>query len=90
MDYSRLRLADLTPHDTVIARCRCGHIAEFVDLALQRKHGVREETLLVDLPRRLRCSQCGARDDFRISLFDERQRGSLSADERIVLQGKGR
>jgi hypothetical protein len=89
MDYSSLRLADLPDHDTVIVSCRqCGHLTEFVERALERLYKVPPETLLVDLPKRLRCKRCGARDGFRVTLFDERERYKLGASERIVVRGR--
>jgi hypothetical protein len=63
---------------------------EFRDRALERKHGVPPGRTLAELAAKLRCSQCGERRGFRISLFDEKGRGKLGHSSRVVIGGRSR
>jgi hypothetical protein len=90
MDVKTLRLADLQDHDTIVAVCQCSHMVEFRDHRLTRELGLPGDLLLVDLPGRLRCKQCGAKERVRITIFDERTRYTLNPSERIVVAGWGR
>ena len=88
-DPRTLRLIDLSPHDTVVVRCECGRIVEYLPGVLPRLHRVPSTTLVHDLQYRFRCSRCGRRSGFGISLRDERDRGDNSKAqlERIIVPG---
>ena len=83
-DRSRLTVGELAPHDTVIVRCQCGRIVEFLPGVLARRHRVKASAVISEL--RFRCTRCGRRSGFAISLRDERHRGdnSLNHVEHIV------
>jgi hypothetical protein len=81
-----LRLLDLSRYDTVVVQCECGRSVEYLPGVLQRVHRIPSTTLIWDLQYRLRCSHCGRRDGFGISLRDERDRGdNTKADRRCVI-----
>jgi hypothetical protein len=87
MSNHDLRLADLSPHDTLVVRCQCGRILECLPGVLARLHRVSRAALIRDL--RFRCEHCGRRSGFAISLRDERDRGDTSkgASERVIVAG---
>jgi hypothetical protein len=41
-DARKLRLGDLSPFDTVVVRCECGRIVEYLPGVLARLHRVSE------------------------------------------------
>jgi hypothetical protein len=86
-DPRTLRLIDLAPHDTIVIRCECGRIVEYLSGVLPRLHKVPSTTLVYDLQYRFRCSRCGRHSGFRISLRDERDRGDNSKNgvERVIV-----
>ena len=88
-DRSRLTVGELAPHDTVIVRCQCGRIVEFLPGVLTRRHRVKPSAVISEL--RFRCTHCGRRSGFAISLRDERHRGdnALNHIERVVTKRKG-
>jgi hypothetical protein len=80
-----LRLIDMAPHDTIVMRCQCGRVVEYLYGYLQRHYRVPSSTLIFDMQFRFRCRQCNGRRRFQISLVDERQRGMPGAGERIIV-----
>ena len=90
-DTRTLRLLDLSPHDTIVVECVCGRIVEYLYGVLPRLHRVPSTTLIWDLQFRLRCSQCGRRDGFGVSIRDERERGdSANARKGVIVPCAGR
>jgi hypothetical protein len=86
-DPSTLRLIDLEPHDTIVVRCECGRIVEFLPGRLPRQHQISSATLVYDLQYRFKCRRCGRRSGFKISLRDEQDRGHSvkSKIERVIV-----
>jgi hypothetical protein len=85
-DPRTLRLLDLSRYDTVVVQCGCGRSVEYLPSVLPRGHRVPSTTLVWDPQYRSRCSHCGRRDGFGISLRDERGRGdNTKADRRRVI-----
>ena len=84
-DRSRLTVGELAPHDTVIVRCQCGRIVEFLPGVLARLHRVKASAVISEL--RFRCTHCGRRSGLAISLRDERHRGdnALNHIERVIV-----
>jgi hypothetical protein len=48
-DRSRLKLGELAPNDTVIVRCQCGWIVEFLPGVLARLHRVKASAVISEL-----------------------------------------
>jgi hypothetical protein len=87
-DMRNLRLYDLVETDTIRVYCRCGRIAEFPHGWFQRKRRIPSHTLVMDLQYRLRCGNCRAVRGFKITLFDERERGDKDPkNERVIVEG---
>jgi hypothetical protein len=84
MDAKDIRLVDIKPGETIIARCHCGHCAEFPYGHLQRHHKLPSSTLIFDLQFKMRCKACKSAGPFRIALLDERFRGNPGSERIIV------
>jgi len=84
-DQSGLRFGELAPHDTLIVRCQCGRIVEFLAGVLARLHRVKASAVISEL--RFHCTHCGRRSGLAISLRDERHRGdnALNHVEREIV-----
>jgi hypothetical protein len=84
-----LRLLDLEPHDTIVVRCQCGRIVEFLPGFLPLHHQIPSTTLVYDLQYRFKCRRCGRRSGFKISLRDERDRSHVVKGkiERVIVGG---
>ena len=84
-DPRDLKLGELAPHGTVIVRCRCGRIVEFLPGVLARLHRVKASAVISEL--RFHCTHCGRRSGFAISLRDERHHGdnALNHIERVIV-----
>ena len=87
-DRRKLRLGDLSPFDTVVVRCECGRIVDYLQGVLARLHRVQPSAVISEL--RFRCSHCGHRSGFGISLTDERDRGDSARNhiERVIVPGR--
>jgi hypothetical protein len=85
-DTREIRLCDLTPFDTIVVRCVCGRIVDLLPGVLARLHRVKQSTRIAAL--RFRCEKCARNSGFRVSLFDERDRGDnlRSKRERIIVR----
>jgi len=84
-DRSALTFGELASHDTVIVRCECGWIVEFLPGVLPRLHRVKPSAVISEL--RFHCTHCGRRSGLAISLRDERHRGdnALNHIERVIV-----
>jgi len=61
-----IRMEDLRRWHRLVVRCRCGHVA--VIPAAKLKFGRDPNERLVDLERRLRCRNCGARGEHSVEI----------------------
>jgi hypothetical protein len=87
-DRHEIRLCDLSPFDTVAVRCECGRIVEYLPGVLARLHRVPAMAVIAEL--KFRCTHCGRRSGFGISLADERNRGDSAKNhiERVIVPGR--
>jgi hypothetical protein len=89
-DPLSLRLGDLKRSQTIRVRCGCGRLTEFPHGHLQRRYRIPSNVLVFDLQFRLRCSGCRSRGPFRISIINERDRGSATPmPERVIVGASG-
>jgi hypothetical protein len=72
-DLRKLRLADLSPHDTLVVRCECGRIVEYLPgVLIGPRYRRPPSAIIAEL--RFRCKHCGRNSGFALSLADERHR----------------
>ena len=80
-----LRIGDLGPFDTIDVHCPCGRSVNFIPRYVER-HRWPKKAIIREL--KFRCTACGRRSGFRISIFDERGRGdNTRRNERVILPG---
>jgi hypothetical protein len=72
MSDSDLKLSDVQKHENLIVRCVCGYSVHSLNGGLQKHARLSADTLIRDLPKRLRCKRCGQRGDVEISIQDGR------------------
>jgi hypothetical protein len=88
MEKREPRLYDLEPHDTIRVYCTCGRCVEFANGCLQRWYRMPSHMLVMDLQYRMRCTNCRAIRGFKITLYDERERGNaIIKNERVIVEG---
>ncbi len=84
-DPRTLRLWDLASDEAVVIRCACGRSVHFGQGFLQRHHRIPSDTLLYDLQYRFRCSHCGAKEGFVVSVERQVWKANGAPDDSIVV-----